>query len=308
MIGSAELGVCLLVPPVTCGLSHAMGGALSRDRPGISVGLAGIVGCLALTAYTQSVAARSTGQEAIWWLGLQDAWTSMVSPRVAREWFPGIIAVAMAATLLLERGPSWMPWLVGGAVAGIPWRLLSNSVYMTQTWGLLDVALRLGGGALAGVVVLTISRPPDSVETLPADRCRWLSATGVFAGLSVVLITSGSLVYGKLGLICTAAVALPALLSWRGGWPMTPAMPVLLACFTTLMVLGVYYAEVTRLNAVLMIGGFMLAVSARPSSQRGQVLRLVVTLTLVAVAVGLAVLAFLAALEEAANNPYSAYK
>ncbi|MEM8678331.1 MAG: hypothetical protein AAGF97_03150, partial [Planctomycetota bacterium] len=130
----------------------------------------------------------------------------------------------------------------------------------------------------------------------------------VLAGLSVVLITSGSLVYGKLGLICTAAVVLPALLGWRGAWPLGAAVPVPLSFFTTLMVLGVYYAEVTRLNAVLLTGGFLVAVSARPESKRGQIVRLLLTLALVAAAVGLAVQAFRAALAEAAENPYSAYK
>ncbi|MEM8680183.1 MAG: hypothetical protein AAGF97_12620, partial [Planctomycetota bacterium] len=170
MIGAAELAICLLVPPLTCGLSHWMG---RHPRPAISVGLAGIFGCLALTAYTQAIAAQSTGQDGIWWLGIQDAWTSLVPPRVAREWFPAIIAGGMAAAILLERGPAWMPWLLGGALAGIPYRLLSHSVYMTQTWGLLDVTLRLGAVALAGVVVLTVSRPRE--ETTPNDGWRWLS-------------------------------------------------------------------------------------------------------------------------------------
>ena len=85
----------------------------------------------------------------------------------------------------------------------------------------------------------------------------------VFLVSSVVLMTSGSLVYGKLGLIAAASLAAPTIGAWWGSGSMRGAVPVVATLLGVLLVLGLFYAEVTMFNAVCLLMGLAVAVARR---------------------------------------------
>ena len=116
-----------------------------------------------------------------------------------------------------------------GTRAGLGW-LAVTAVLVLAAWeNVAWLTVRVEGGALLG---------------------SWLA---VAAGTGVVLLVSGSLTLGQLGLALASALVAPLLLSWR--WPLGPsvrsAAPIVLAVLTALLLNGHVYASLPTASALL---------------------------------------------------------
>jgi hypothetical protein len=264
MLTGSELACSLLVPAVVAALV-ARGGI--RDCGSWRVERAAIAGYLAghlLLSTAKGVALRRAAGE----LGL-GAWQSafvasvaqVLRPHEARDALPVLLTAAIVLVWLETRVPRrFRPmmhavWLLLGIAFAT--RLLWGSVYWTTQWSGLQRAGVLGGlGIALGLPGILAGRGTSARDSV--SRLSLLLQSGIAACVAVTLMLSGSKIYGLLGLAAAASLSGCSLVS-RGDnqevrFTLPPRVPPLLV--GSLLVLGLFYAEVTGPQAALLFLGF----------------------------------------------------
>lgn len=203
--------------------------------------------------------------------GVGHALQALVSPHEARDWLPHAVLLALGVTMLaIYAARSWRQWVIGLAallVIGVPARLLSGPV--AQQWSALEKFSHLALlAATLALVWLLLAAARD--EEFPRLRQVLVILSAVGAAITVTL--SGSFTFGRLCGIVAAAVTGTALVSPRG---LTGAAAVITFSLGSLIILGVFYAELFPANAALLLisitaaaGRLPEVVSTRPAWQQ----------------------------------------
>ena len=302
------------IPLVIAAAVMASCGRLGWHATGwrIAVPLGYVSGQLALAARGGITADDAAAPWGAWLGSFPDHLAMFFRPHQARDWLPGLLLLAVVVASLQQRyfpRAVWQ-WLTGAMVSGAACgRLLWQSIYLASEWTSMGAAFRLGGMGVVGAIV---GSPLDLRHASVGRILRHMTAiVMVAAALAVTLAASGSLIYGELGTAATVSLAAASGAAWRSGalsaaGSVTPVLAVLLG---SLVALGYFFAELTSINAGLLVAA--LVVWALPAHRRGVRDSKTWEWVRVAACCGLAVAAALAAvfvlvgkLSGPAANPY----
>lgn len=247
-------------------------------------------------------------------------------PTEARDWLPLIVVLSVLpdTTAYVGKWGAAVGWVMRVALcAAIPWRFLYGSKYIplmvlpdfgfeSDDWSTGERYAWLGGTAallMAVWLLLRYAQPQGTTHTRTA-----LAVLVALAG-AVTMALSASITYGQLFGIVTAAVAgggLASALLKTERSPDAGAGPLaVLVC--SVVLLGYFYAELTGLNAVLLLVALVVATGWMPlpaawPAVRQSLLRGAVCMALLIVCVSLAVRDFQAKQPAESTNPYSVYQ
>jgi hypothetical protein len=264
MLTGSDLACSLLVPAIVAALvaCWGIGGCESwrLERAAIAGYLAGHLLLVTVTGVGLRRALGDT-EPAAWQTAFIASVAQVLRPHEARDALPVLLAVAIVLLWVETRLPRRFRlmmhavWLLLGIVFAT--RLLWGSVYWTTQWSGLQRAGVLGGLGIAlslpGILAGRGTSARGSVS-----RLSLLLQCGIAGCVAVTLMLSGSKVYGLLGLAAAGALSGFSLLLLRGDQdePFTrpPRIPPLL--MGSLLILGLFYAEVTRSQAALLFLAF----------------------------------------------------
>jgi hypothetical protein len=208
--------------------------------------------------------------------GVQTAFQSLVSPREARDWLPMCVMLAAGVTILSDFvSVAWRRWVLASAVlvsVAVPLRLVASNVRLANTW---SIPLKLGCIVLLAVVLgfvwMMLSRPRD--DDMPLLRLVLLVVAAV--GSAVVITLAGTIIGGQLCAVLASALMGAAFGEWVAvrvfrlvgpslaisavrpqlspldGFGGTAA--VVTMSLGGLIVLATFYAELTLVDAALLI-------------------------------------------------------
>lgn len=252
----------------------------------------------------------------------------------AHDWLPvlALLAVLPDAIACVGRFGPAVGWLLRTALCVfLPWRLVYGSKYWPLSLGPgfdFDMGGWSTGEAMAwigtlGVMLLVawqVVRLASKAESQTGTRLPSLLAAIVTVGSAVALVAAGSLAYAQLLAVLTAALvgcglAAAILKTHRG--PEAAAGPLVIT-FATLLLVGLFYAELSRTDALLLLAAMVVGVGWLPlptklSKPWPAVIRSGVCLVLLAIPVVPAVLDLASQMPDAQSettdepNPYDAY-
>ena len=259
-------------------------------------------------------------------IGIVATLVKSYQPVEAHDWLPLLIALAMmpdAIACFGRRGPA-LAWLLRASLCLFaPWRFFRGSAYLplialpdlgfdtlgfdTLEWSTREAVTQIGAiGALFlfSWFALRAAKEPNGIRTRSA-----LAVLVAFAA-AITVALSGSLVYGQLLGVLTAALAGTALASAITDTERAPeaaAGPLVLA-YGSLLLLANFYAELKTPHAMLLLAAMLLAVGWLPSSEKltpkaHTIVRTLLCLTALGIAVALAALDFAAT--QTPTDPYS---
>ncbi len=254
-------------------------------------------------------------------IGIVATLVKSYQPTEAHDWIPLLIALAMvpdAIACLGKRGPA-LAWLLRAALCLFaPWRFFQGSAYLplvalpdfgfeTLEWSTTEAATQIGAiGAmlLFAWFALRVAKEPDGLRTRSA------LAVVVALGAAITVALSGSLLYGQLLGVLTAALAGTGLASAIVGTQRDPeaaAGPLVLA-YGGLLLLANFYAELTTLHTALLLVAMLTAIGWLPRAKKlspraHAIIRTLLCLAALGTAVSLAAIDFAAT--QNATNPYS---
>ena len=254
------------------------------------------------------------------WNAITEAISNSLRIREAKDFLPLVAMAGILPDMLASYGGGRRiaAWVMRGLLCvGLPWRLLAGSSYLpsasaapnpfnTSAWSTGEAVAWLGGIGASLCLVWATWRAGRK-ET---PRLRGVLVAIVCLAASLAMAMSGSLSYGQLFGVITAAATGGVLVAWlasldRG--PEAAAGPLILA-FGGVIVLGHFFAELKLVNAILLITALAAAGGwCFPRLKHSAWLRGVLCLILVGIAVGGAAADFRATQQESAENPYSQF-
>ena len=262
MFQPAELTICLIVPAVV-----AMTAAFAiRQRPRSdwfepSIALGYVAGHFLLTVHAEWTTRVALGQTAdgTWRTALHQAFRMLAFPRVAHDWLPILVLIAVAVTFaasaekeipsLSRRFARQIPWLIGALF--VVMRLLWGSNFVESEWSPEGTLLRIIG--LAFVIWL-----PSQICEFGRSREPHLTNTGLAslivtaAAAGITLLLSGSKTFGTYGLITTSAIAGAALVEASSHHKTVKPPRILPMLLGSLIILGMFFAKLTPGHAILL--------------------------------------------------------
>lgn len=177
-----------------------------------------------------------------------------VPPRESHQWLLVVllpVAVVVTALAVGPGVPRWLPWGLRVAVAfGGPAVLLQS--YLRYTWSMRDAAVWLVGLGMAWLVLWALLMRLSPRRSVGAALPWALVLVAGATGLTIAL--SGSQTLGQYGLALAGALAGGAAVAtlWRRALPAVGAIDVATVLLAGLWLNGVFYAELTWLNAALL--------------------------------------------------------
>jgi len=270
-------------------------------------------------------------------VGISIAVAKSFNPHEARDWLPAAMLLSMVPSALSHpnskscqstsaitgagKSGRVIAWLLGIVLCVLlPWRLLAGSAYLPNVssveasfegmggWSTFETVAWLGGiGAMLFVFWFVAAWEGKSNSW----RLRGLLAIAVVLGAAVTLAMSGSITYGQLLGVLTAALAgswVVAIMLRLESGPEAAAGP-LVAIFGGALVLAHFYSELKLLHAGLLLLAMAVAIGGwlpeAKLSCRGQLaLRSLLCLIPLAIVVTLAAMDFSATQAEVQRNPY----
>jgi len=256
-------------------------------------------------------------------IGLSMAIVKSFSPHESRDWLPaamllGVIPGAISGT---EKSGRVIAWLLAGMLCVLlPWRLLAGSAYLPSVssveasydgagaWSSFETMVWLGG---IGATLFVFWFGAEFDGKSDAWRLRGLLAAVVALGAALTLAMSGSITYGQLLGVLTAALAgswvVAVMLRLESG-PEAAAGP-LVAIFGGVLVLAHFYSELKLLSAGMLLFAMAVAIGgwlpeAKLSCRGKLALRCFLCLIPLAIVVTLAAMDFSATQAEVQRNPY----
>lgn len=298
MISTADLITTAIVP-----FAAALAIVLVCRLSGLGPKAAWPLG-LALAYVTAQVAyqyfARGMGTAA-----LERLW----KPHLVHDWLLWAVAAALIVALVgAARSWRWpvVPVLALLVAAGLPARLLWQSIYVQTEWSTAATAVWLSSLAVA---IWLLWMAFYTAQAAPDPRLRLGLVLVVTLATSVVLAMSGVLLYGLLtGAAAATLVGTVAVPVFRDDTDQlssgfAAAGGVLAVLVGGLVALGYFFAELTGTNAVLLVAGLLLAVVKFPAAIESRpalrvAVRLIGCLEPTTVAVTLTANAFITAMAE----------
>jgi len=256
-------------------------------------------------------------------VGISIAVAKSFSPHEARDWLPAAMLLSMIPSAVAGTGKSGrvIAWLLGGVFCVLlPWRLLAGSAYLPNVssveasfdaagaWSTFETVAWLGG---IGATLFVFWFGAEWEGKSNSWRLRGLLAAVVALGAAVTLAMSGSITYGQLLGVLTAALAscwvVAVMLRLESG-PEAAAGP-LVAIFGGALVLAHFYSELKLLHAGLLLLAMTVAIGgwlpeAKLSCRGKLALRCLLCLIPLAIVVTLASMDFSATQTEVQRNPY----
>ena len=234
-------------------------------------------------------------------------------PKEARDWL-GVAFVVAVPLLALDHAwkrPRWIVVCWGLLVSVCLWRFLSGSVYLEQ-WTFRQLAARLTGlGLLVATTSLVLGI--GNRESQPRGFLKRIVVTMVFVLASIVAMSSGSISGGMIGLLVAAAAGQVALVGvvFAQGRTSPISSGFWIFALTTVLLVGVYFSEITTANFLLLVGAAGVAglIELRPVATRFSRLAVgaavIVSWGLAGTAAGLSITKALDEMQKKSDNPYS---
>ncbi|MEM8946899.1 MAG: hypothetical protein AAGD11_17120 [Planctomycetota bacterium] len=210
----------------------------------------------------------------------QAAVAKSYQPAEAQDWLPALALLAMVpdAIACVGRFGPLTGWILRGALcAFLPWRLVYGSKYWPLSlgpgfdfdmggWTNGEAACWIGGITATLLIAWQLTRLEERDDRPTRTWIRSAVASIVAFGSVIVLVASGSLVYGQLAGVLTAALAGCGLASYlfavqRG--PDAAAGPIVVT-FGTLLAVGHLYAELSLTDAALLVASMVAAIGWLP--------------------------------------------
>lgn len=203
-------------------------------------------------------------------------------PREAQDWLPllSLLAITPDAIACVGKFGPAIGWVLRVILCFfLPWRVLHGSSYLPLSLGPEFEEFDLGGWSTGEAVAWIIGTGITLIiawqwirlvaaEGSAADRSlRLVLASAVTVGSAVTLIAAGSLLFGQLMAVLTAATlgcGIGSAISSAQRGPDAAAGPLTIA-FGTLVIAGHFYAELSLINAGLLLLAIVLAVGWLPT-------------------------------------------
>jgi hypothetical protein len=255
-------------------------------------------------------------------MSIAEAISKSFHPSEARDYLPMLALAAMlpdGIACVGKRGPA-IAWLLRlGLCLFLPWRFLVGSRYLptetladfgfdTGAWSTTEAIIWIGG--LAAILLTLWITVRLSNPGREAFACSAL-AVMVALGGAITMAMSSSLIYAQLLGVLTASLVgcgLASLITKSQRGPEAAAGPV--ACiFSSLMLLGFFYAELKSFNAALLILAMSSAIGWLPrwnhlTSRRKIIARCLLCLSLLVIVLLLAGNDFAKSFAESQGSPY----